>query len=313
AAQAIPDGQARAQALAAVSQAEAQYEAASAQARASVEQFNAGLAGLSSALSSLSRAQRVQTTAALAAARRTVDALTVRAPLDGVVSLGRSGGGGGGGGVPGGVLDALPPEVAGQAQDLAGGAAGGAAPSSSAALAQGVPVTSGEVLATVTDTSVLGLLAEVDETDVLLVDPGVTAQVELDAVPGSSYPGEVRSVDLAPTTSTGGGVTYRVRLSLEPGTTLTGGAAPSPRPGMSAIVDLRVRTAEQAVSVPASAVVRDLRRDSVWAVEDGVASRRTVRLGAQGLARVQVLHGLEVGERVVVRGADVVSDGQDVP
>ena len=37
-----------------------------------------------------------------------------------------------------------------------------------------------------------------------------------------------------------------------------------------------------------------------------------MRLGAQGESRVQVVEGLKVGERIVVRGADRVRDGQQV-
>ena len=135
---------------------------------------------------------------------------------------------------------------------------------------------------TVTDASTLSLTAEVDETDVLLVKPGVPAEAELDAVPGATYDATVTTIDLTPTTSTRGGVTYVVRLSLGRGTAADGAAAPTPRPGMSAVVDLRVRTARDVVAVPASAVFRDGRRDAVWVVTNGGARKRLVRLGAQG-------------------------------
>jgi multidrug efflux pump subunit AcrA (membrane-fusion protein) len=48
-------------------------------------------------------------------------------------------------------------------------------------------------------------------------------------------------------------------------------------------------------------------------VVNGVARSRQVRLGAQGDARVEVLEGLEEGERLVARGADRVRDGQRLP
>ncbi len=178
----------------------------------------------------------------------------------------------------------------------------------------GVPVTSGSPLLTVTDTSGLTVTADVDETDVLLVRPGTPAGVELDALPGAAYDGSVTSVDVTPTAAGGGGVTYRVRLSLTPGTTADGSPSPTPLPGMSAVVDLRVREADGALSVPSAAVVRDGDRDAVF-VQDGrgetaVYRRREVVLGAQGSDRVQVLRGLELGERVVVRDADRLRDGQ---
>ncbi len=76
-------------------------------------------------------------------------------------------------------------------------------------LAEGRPVTSGQPILTVTDTSTLSLTAQVDETDVLLVQAGVPASAELDAVPDAPYDAAVASIDPTPTTSSRGGVTYR--------------------------------------------------------------------------------------------------------
>jgi RND family efflux transporter MFP subunit len=175
-------------------------------------------------------------------------------------------------------------------------------------------VAAGATLLTVTDVSTLSVTAEVDETDVLLVRRGVAAEVELDAVPGARYSAKVASVDVAPTASGRGGVSYVVRLSLASGTDAEGDPAPRPRPGMSAVVDLQVRTARAVTAVPAAAVFRDGPRDAVWvAAADGTARKRIVRLGAEGEDRVEVRDGLKVGDRVVVRGADRVSEGQQVP
>jgi HlyD family secretion protein len=314
----IPDPVLRKQALAQVAQADAQYAAARADARANIRRFNAGLGSLADALSSLSQAQRVQTRAAVAAAQRTVDALVVRAPIGGTVALGSGAGGGGGGGDLSGLVNQLPAEAQGQASQLLGGASAGgsggagAGPASQTVISVGSPVSSGAGLVTITDASSLSLTASVDETDVLLVDRGVAADVELDAVPGASYAATVSSVNPSPTTSNRGGVSYLVRLVLGGGTTADGDPAPRPRPGMSAVADLKVRTAADAMSVPASAIVRDGDRDTVWAVENDVARRRPVKLGAQGENEVQVLSGVEVGQRLVVRGADRVSEGQKV-
>jgi multidrug efflux pump subunit AcrA (membrane-fusion protein) len=307
-AQSIPLDEARSQALVAVDTAEAQYAAARAQAQDAARRFEAGLGSLSGALSSIGDAQRVQTRAAVTLARKAVDSLTVLAPIDGVVSLGSGPGQGAAG--AGGLLDQLPPEVAAQA---GGSLGGGAGPSVRGSLAVGSPVSSGDVLVTVTDVSTLSLTAEVDETDVLLVTPGIEADVELDAVPGSRYPATVQSVDISPTSSSGGAVAYIVRLSLGAGTTAGGEPAPSPKPGMSAVVDLRVRTASDAVAAPASAVFRDGERDAVWLVVDGTVKRRQVVVGAQGEQSVEVVEGLAEGDRIVVGGADAVVEGQRLP
>jgi RND family efflux transporter MFP subunit len=237
-----------------------------------------------------------------------VDALVVTAPIDGVVGFGASSAGTSGSDLSG-LASQLPSSVSSQLGSLAGGTGGS---STQTGLAEGSPVSAGQALLTVTDVSTLSVRADVDETDVLLVSPGVQAGVTLDAVPGATYPATVSTVDLRPTTSTGGGVAYAVRLALGPGTTTEGERAPTPRPGMSAVVDLRVRTAKDAVSVPAAAVFRDGSRDAVWVVRGKVAAKRYVRLGAQGEARVEVLEGLDVGTVVVVRGADKVTQGQRI-
>jgi multidrug efflux pump subunit AcrA (membrane-fusion protein) len=303
----IPDRQVRAQALAAVRASEAQYAAARAQAQDAVRQFNAGLGSLSNAIGSLASAQRVQTRAAVAAAQRTVDALTVRAPISGRVSLTTGGQAPGTGDSGAALLDQLPDSVRGQAGDLLG-SSGGAQVTGS--LAEGQPVRSGQFLLRVTDASALTLAAQVDETDVLLVKAGVVGRAELDAVPDATYDAEVTTIDPTPSTSSRGGVAYTVRLSLGRGTEEDGTTAPEPRPGMSAVVDLLVRTATDAIAVPASAVFRDGRRDAVWVVRAGIARKQLVRVGAQGEDEVQIVEGLKGGERIVVRGADRVRDGQ---
>jgi multidrug efflux pump subunit AcrA (membrane-fusion protein) len=315
AAEQIPDGPTRRAFLAQINQSQAAYAAVRADARDAVSRFNAGLGSISEALTSLSAVQRAQTEAAVALAQRTVDALTVRAPISGTVSFASPSAGAGG---VGGLLSSLPEQAQGEASQLLGGTgqtqpgSGGQALPARNALTEGMPVSTGSTLLTILDVSDLSLSAEVDETDVLLVKPGVPADVELDAVPGASYAAEVETVDLAPTTSSGGGVSYVVHLSLDGGSTPDGAPAPEPRPGMSAVADLLVRTADNAVSVPSSAVVREGATDMVWLVTNGRAERRQVKLGAQGEDAVQVLQGVEVGDEVVVKGADQVSAGQSI-
>ncbi len=312
----ITDGPTRKALLAQVAQSRASYAAARADAAEAIRRFNAGLGSVSAALSSLSAAQRAQTEAALALAQRTVEALTVRAPIDGTVTLGGSQGGGAAGSDLSNLLGSLPDQAQGEASQLLGATGapgdGGQAPPTRNALTEGMPVSTGSTLLTLIDVSDLSLAAEVDETDILLVKPGVTADVEFDAVPGASYAGEVETIDLAPTQSSRGGVSYVVRLTLGGGSMSDGGPAPEPRPGMSAVADLLVRTARNAVSVPSSAIVRNGATDTVWLVTNGRAEQREVKLGAQGEDVVQVLQGLEVGDDVVVRGADQVQDGQQV-
>lgn len=270
-------------------------------------QVSAGMSGLSASMASLRAASRSQTRAAVHAAEQTVDALVVRAPFGGVVTLGGASSAAGAAGL-GALVSQLPAGLASQA----GAAAAAPAGRSGGTIATGVPVAAGDAIVTVTDVSVLTLSADVDETDVLLVRRGTQAEVEFDAVTGATYAGSVTGVGVTPKEGATGGVSYPVRLRLGRGAYDDGSAAPAPKPGMSAVVRLAVRRSENATAVPASAIVTSGRETIVWAVRGGKAERRVVRLGAQGDAVVEILSGVSPGERVVVKGADAVRPGQSL-
>src|SRR5690606_32377257 len=117
-------------------------------------QMRAGLDGLAASMSSLQAASRAQTKAAVKAARQTVDALVIKAPFSGVVTLAGPSAGGTAhlGGL--GSLDGLAGLAGAAAGDLGGlrlpapgsGRSGGV-------IATGVPVGAGDPILTVTDVS----------------------------------------------------------------------------------------------------------------------------------------------------------------
>jgi len=298
-----------------VDAAERAYQQAAASARAIVTSVQRGIAGISQAMSALTAAQRTQAQAAYDLAKSTVDALTLRAPIGGVVQLG---GPAGAAATSGASLSDLLGAATAASGGTGGGAAGGtggapSGPGIDGTVPVGGKVSAGTAVATVVDASELGLVADVDETDVLLVTPGVRASVELDAAPGARYDASVRAVDLLPTSSARGGVSYRVRLSLSAGTYGDGRPAPVPRPGMSAVAHLAVREARDALTVPAAAVFNADGHDVVWAVRGGKAVRVPVTVGVSGQDLVQVTAGLSTGDRIVVHGTDRVRAGQQLP
>lgn len=305
AAEQVADKQVRATLLREVEAAKLRYDAASTAVADATRAVQDGVAGLGSALGALSTAQRLQAQQAYDLAESTVEALTLRTPIAGVVQLG-------------GASAQAPADLT----DLLQGAAGASLPGGGGAPPAGVDpavpvggyVGAGTAVLTVVDVSELGVTAEVDETDVLLVTEGATADVELDAATGARYPGEVTSVDLLPTESARGGVSYRVRITLGAGTLADGGVAPAPRPGMSAVAHLRVREAADTVTVPAAAVFStESGGEAVWVVDGGRAERVDVSVGVQGQDAVQIVRGLRAGQTIVVRGTDRVTDGQRLP
>lgn len=302
----IADEHVRDALLAHVDAAEIRYQAAAATSRSLQRQVERGLAGIGDAIAALGAAQRAQAQTAVDVAQSTVDALTLRAPISGVVQI-------------------APPVVTAVSDPLAsilgsvtggaptGGTAGGQTIGVDDVLTVGDRVSAGTAVVTIIDISEIGLVGEVDETDVLLVTAGISADVELDAAPGLQFAATVGTVDILPTASTRGGVAYRIRLAFErPSPGPDGRAPPTPRPGMSAVAHLHVRTAVDAVAVPASAVFSADGGDAVWLVRDGKAVRQPVTVGVQGEDLVQIVAGVDLGARVVVQGTDRVSEGQDL-
>lgn len=306
---ALPVGAAKTQAQTALAQAKAQYALARAQVNATTSSANDALTNALASISQLVNAQGGTADLAVSAARDSIKALTIRAPISGIVTFDAVASASSSG--ASGVLSQLPSSLQGLASSVLG-SGGGSSASASGSLVKGLPVSSGQTLLTLTDVAGLTLTTQVDETDILLVKAGIKANVQLDAVPDANYQGRVTSVGVTPSTSSRGGVSYVVRLSFGSGTTADGLRAPRPLPGMSAVAQLQVRTDRAAISVPASAVFRDLGSDSVWIVVDGVAKKRVVRLGAQGADTIAIASGLKVGDTIVIRGADRVREGQSL-
>jgi multidrug efflux pump subunit AcrA (membrane-fusion protein) len=317
----VPDAVLRSALQAEISAAKSAFSSAMDSVNAAVSAFQQGLDSTTQVLDALGQTTRTEDQAAVDTAQDTVNALTITAPISGTVSLGS--GQSSGSGVSGSEVSQL--LAAAQSAGSSGvsgssagslGALGSGSGSGSGAngtmIAVGSPVDSGGSLFTVTDASTLSISAQVDETDVLTVHPGVTASIQLNAVPGATYQGTVSSVDPTSTTSSQGSVTYTVHLSLGAGRMQGGSAAPTPLPGMSAIADLDVRTAKHALSVPSSALIINGQTTSVWVLTNGSAHLKQITLGAQGDASVQVTAGLSAGERIVVSGADKVSDGEQL-
>ncbi len=298
--------------------AQAQLAQAQVQADQTAKSAAAAVSGqteaLRQSLDAATAAQRSQAQLALALAQQQKDALTLRAPISGTVQLGRSGAGTG---LPAaaaaGTLGSLP-EGAQQALGALAGAGGGQG--SGPPLRVGSDVVAGQTVASVFDVAALTVAAEVDETDVALVRAGERALVELDAFPGVQFAATVRRVAIAPSAnrSASGGVTYEADLTLGRATGAGDGtASPVPRVGMTATAAIEVRRAVDALSVPSSALVGRVGGQAVYVISGGHVHLRPVRVAAEGEDRVAIASGVGAGERVVVKGAERLRDGQGYP
>lgn len=149
--------------------------------------------------------------------------------------------------------------------------------------------------------------ASLSDRDIVRVQLGDSARVTLDAYPGQSFTATVIELASAADPRTG---TYEMKLSVAPdGARLV--------QGLVAKVEMTGAAGSGVPVVPVQALLEaDGSEAIVYVVarreEAEVASRVAIRLGRLVGDRVEVLGGLEAGERVVVEGASYLRDGQAV-
>lgn len=155
---------------------------------------------------------------------------------------------------------------------------------------QGQAVMPGMKLYRLADLSTVWIEADVFEQDIALVRVGAPARVELAAYPGQSFSGRVSFVWPVVDEQSRTG---RVRVAVpNPGGRL--------KPGMYATLFFDARLGGDLLSVPAEAVVMTGERNLVFVVgADGALEPREVTLGGRADGRLQVLSGLNEGERIV--------------
>lgn len=132
---------------------------------------------------------------------------------------------------------------------------------------------------------------------------------------GAAEAAEIREGQRAILPSTGAeGRVRRVALQADPATRLVEIEVAFPPaagliPGTLATVQIEVASRESAVQVPRTAV----QDGAVWVVdEQGRAVRREVQVGLQSRDAAEIVSGLQAGERVVVEGGSLLSEGARV-
>jgi membrane fusion protein, multidrug efflux system len=123
------------------------------------------------------------------------------------------------------------------------------------------------------------------------------------ALPNVTLNGSVREIApmADPTTRT-----FKVRVSLL-------NPPPSVKLGMTATVSLTDdNAAHTAFSIPLAALYQTGDTPAVWVVNDNILTLRPIQTGSFGDGTIQVLAGLQAGERIVSAGVHKLEEGQRV-
>jgi HlyD family secretion protein len=176
----------------------------------------------------------------------------------------------------------------------------------SRALDPGAWVTPNTALISVVDISVVRIIANVVERDLRRITTGLTADVDVDAYPGEKFAGRVAHVApvLDPATRTA-----QIEIDI-----------PNPqfrlKPGMYARVNFTVDRRENALVVPANALVDVGGERGVFQPNRGaqgdVAAFKKIEVGLIDQDLVEVASGLTEGETIVTTGAAALRVGDRI-
>ncbi len=204
----------------------------------------------------------------------------------------------------------------------------------------GIQNSSASLIMTIADMSLITAEVKVDETDIVAMKLGHTADITIDAIPGRTFQGHVieigntailRSSGLAASqsaVSTQEAKDFKVVIALDD-------PAAEIRPGLSCTAKITTATRRAALAVPLQALAvrekgalepagkkgekkKPAKRDpvaervakeevqGVFVVTDGKAVFRKVETGITGFTDIEVLDGLKEGEAVVTGSYRVI-------
>lgn len=187
-----------------------------------------------------------------------------------------------------------------------------------------------DVILEIANLSGMEALVDVDENDIVQLSLGDKATIEVDALPGRTFQGEVTEIASSAKVAAQGTsdqkTEFEVKVAiLDPGTDL--------RPGMTASADIVTEVRENALGVPIQSVAvrtpdqlgvkagtdgeaadgpsftpdKDGFVQVVFVVSDGVAHAKQVKTGIQSDTHIELLEGVGAGEQVVTGSYRAIS------
>jgi HlyD family secretion protein len=185
----------------------------------------------------------------------------------------------------------------------------------------------GTVLMTIADLSVMEVEVEVDETDVVGVKLGQSAEVRVDALPNQTIKGQVTEIGSSAIQKLQATVEeskdFKVIITLEnPPEVL--------KPGLSASADIITAEKKNVLAIPISAIVlkekkeesaasepgnkkdkAEMEEEGVYVVENSRVKFQAVKKGIMGELMIEIAAGLKEGQEIVVGPYDALRQLKD--
>ena len=168
---------------------------------------------------------------------------------------------------------------------------------------QGQHLRAGEELFNLADFDPLVAYIHLPEREVLGLKPGRETRITLKADEDVKFRGRIRQISPVVDPATG-----TVKVTVEAVNPLPAAV----RPGGFVTIDVIRESRPDAVLLPRQAVLRELQSAHVFVAKNGIAEKRLVQLGLEEGERIEVLAGVEPGERVIVAGQGSLKQGSPV-
>ncbi len=155
---------------------------------------------------------------------------------------------------------------------------------------------------TLMDFTTVRIDVAIPDTDAPLVKKDLPVKITVDELPGRSFAGTITRFAYALDEST---KTMATEIEISnPDLAL--------RPGMWATVEIELQKKENALLIPAEALVTEKNKNSVFVVRDNKALKVPVATGFDDGVNVEILKGCGPNDSVIVAGKQSVTDGQKV-
>jgi HlyD family secretion protein len=200
-------------------------------------------------------------------AERSLAALTLRAPVDGLVTL--------------------------QSNWRASGPMGNAQP-----FRQGDRAWAGAAIAELPDLSTIEITGRIDETQRSHVEPGQTASVRVDAIPDKEFTAKVAQISAIASMDFTDGWPFPRNFSMNFSLEKTD---PRLRPGMSANIRIAVDHVAQGIVVPSEAIFQKSGESVAYVLRGSDFIEQPVEVERQSSGQALIAKGLQPGQRVALR------------
>lgn len=163
-------------------------------------------------------------------------------------------------------------------------------------------VTGGSPLAIIVNMDEMIVRLNIPEPDIPYIKKGLKANIKVDAYPDDNFVGEISKVSEVVDTQTR---TLPIEIIIP-------NKDHRLKSGMFCRINIIASQHKDSLVILQDALVQEIGQNYVFIVQDHTAKKRKVALGTREDNRIEVLEGLEVGQKVIVFGQHGLKDGTSV-